>query len=367
MNVVRLGVVLVGVAVCSARAAGQVTTVVVPDAPSCAKCTIVTKPVVTLGAVDGPGSLSTQPSSVRVDARGRYWLTQDDELPMVFDASGKFVQAIGRKGESPGEFLGASSTLPLKDSVLVFDGATSRATLVGADLRPGRTISVPRRLWPGTIVTWPSLAVMSNGARDRHVPASPLVRVTFLPTEVQVLGFFASERLGLDVMLPQASMQVIAEARSGRVWTADGSYRYRLSQWTVAGTLERSLERKPDWFANPAFGSARSAAAPQTRAIAEDASGLLWVFVNVARPEWRDGMPKAGPGTHEVSMRQISFDKMYRTNIEVIDPRTARIVARREMEDFVIAALPNGRAAVYSVDEQGTPRVSIVQVALIGR
>lgn len=50
---------------------------VVPDAVSCARCSIDVRTVVTIGDQDGPGSLIGKPMSVNVDSRGRWWVFQE--------------------------------------------------------------------------------------------------------------------------------------------------------------------------------------------------------------------------------------------------------------------------------------------------
>ncbi len=363
MRMQRLALALLGVVAGGVRATGQVATLVVPDAPSCAKCTIAVRPVVGLGAVDGPGSLSNVPFALTVDGRGRYWVTQEAEMPMVFDVTGRFVQSVGRKGEGPGEFSRPWSLMPVADSVLVFD--FTRATMIDHDLRPGRTITVPPGLRAGALFAWPTLAFLTNTASGRrNEPRQPLARVRFSPTATEVLGAFGPGRGDADPMYPQ--FQILGNVRGDHAWSADAT-RYRLSQWDAAGTLERSLERKPEWFVNPADGSAKSMAQPHVRAIREDSAGLLWIFTSTSRPGWRAALPKMGPGVTEIASRQIMYEKLYRTTVEVIDPRTARVVAQRVLDEWIVAALPDNRAAAYSVDENGTPRISILQLSLQGR
>ena len=62
-----------------------------------------------------------------------------------------------------------------------------------------------------------------------------------------------------------------------------------------------------------------------------------------------------------------AFERLYRTTVEVIDPRTARVVTQRVLDEWIVAALPGNRAAAYSVDERGMPRITIVQLSLQGR
>jgi hypothetical protein len=53
--------------------------------------------------------------------------------------------------------------------------------------------------------------------------------------------------------------------------------------------------------------------------------------------------------------------------VEVIDPRANRVVARQQFDAWLVSALPNRRAAVYTTDADGVPHVAIVQLRLIMR
>jgi len=48
-------------------------------------------------------------------------------------------------------------------------------------------------------------------------------------------------------------------------------------------------------------------------------------------------------------------------------PAGARVIAHLEHNEWVFAALPGNRAAIYTVDDDGTARVKIVEVVIQGR
>lgn len=71
---------------------------------SCAQCRIELERVVTFGDSAGPGMLQEQ-STIATDRRGRFYAASNyDPTIAVFDAAGRFLQRIGRKGPGPGEF-----------------------------------------------------------------------------------------------------------------------------------------------------------------------------------------------------------------------------------------------------------------------
>jgi hypothetical protein len=53
--------------------------------------------------------------------------------------------------------------------------------------------------------------------------------------------------------------------------------------------------------------------------------------------------------------------------IEVIDPGTRRLVASMYYEGNIMAALPNGSAAMYEVSRDGVPRIVILRMFVEGR
>jgi hypothetical protein len=72
-------------------------------------------------------------------------------------------------------------------------------------------------------------------------------------------------------------------------------------------------------------------------------------------------------GGREYLVRAVIFDKLYRTYVEVIDPRSARVVTTHKIDGYVMEALPDRRVALYRVDENGIPRVQIAALTLSGR
>jgi hypothetical protein len=98
--------------------------------------------------------------------------------------------------------------------------------------------------------------------------------------------------------------------------------------------------------------------------VQEDRGGLLWVFVLVAAPTWREAWPPEAAKRREVPAEKMAYGKLFRTTVEVIDPKAARVIARRMLNRWVIAVLPGGRVASYVEDSAGYPRVAIDAVSL---
>jgi len=225
-------------------------------------------------------------------------------------------------------------------------------------VRTIRTTEPPGRL---TVVQWPALAIGTRARYGRDMTLGPLFRMSLTTGESNVLTTFGPDRGDLDPRYPLR--QVIGAGTSaGRIWAADaGNRRYRVAQWNVDGSLMRSFERKPDWFVNVQ----PPGPTPGVADISEAADGTLLVYVNVRAPTWREAFPPAtGTGPRDIPARQIAMEKMFRTTIEAIDPAGARVIAHLDHHEWVFAALPSNRAAIYTVDDNGIARVRIVEVVL---
>ena len=344
------------------------TVVVIPDAPSCATCTIATRRLATLGSAESTGSISSMIQSIGVDGRGRYWVLVGEDTPLVFDADGRFVAAVGRRGTGPGEIQSPTDIAPLPgDSVLLLDNG--KAMVFDADLKPVRSITLTAGFFPVHVIEWP-IYVVANGTVSTKVASGwPLHSVTFEERVARVDTSFGPERSTLGPQGVPMLMQRIAPSTGMTFWSADWG-RYRLTHWGGAAKKTLTLERKAAWFPPEAIrGSLGSPATPPDPSIAgihQDSAGLLWVYTKIAAPTWRTGWPKGATGS-EIEIRRLALEKMYRTTIEVIDPRTKRVLARRIIPEVIVAALPNRRAAAYVVGPDDVPRIAILRLDLVRR
>lgn len=359
-------VVMTGLGLNPSLAHAQVAPTRIAEAVSCASCRITLSTVATLGDTDGPGELTTVPYGVRVDGRGRYWLWGGDAAggPPVYDTSGRFLRTTGRRGQGPGEFEGVIDAIPLPgDSVLVID-QVRRATLFAPDLSVARHIPLGATLSRSLVVNWPRSVIGFDhyGAGGRGGPV--FHEMAFDSVPARVTRSFGPEWSIRDFRTMTASMRITAPTTSG-FWAATHD-QYRIERWSFEGKMDLVLERSPAWppRTSEGFGSPDTPPPNSMQAIAEDRAGRLWVFVNVAAPTWREGWPRT---TGETRVSAFAQEKMFRTVVEVLDPRAGRAVARRQLDEWIIAALPGERAVIYSVAADGIPRLRIVGFTLEGR
>lgn len=343
----------------------QVASLPVADEVSCRACQITMSAVVTLGETGGLGELRAVPVGVRVDGRGRYWIWGGDDAggPSVFNNSGRFIRLMGRRGQGPGEFEMVTDVIALPgDSVLVID-SQRRATLFGPDLNLVRIIPLAVTLSRSVVVNWPHSLVGFDhyGAGGRGGPV--IHSVAFDTKPARVMRSFGPEWKLTDFKTMTAARRILAGSTNG-LWAAS-LQQFRLERWSPNGELTLLLERHPAWPA-PTSGELGKPDQPPPnaiQAIAEDQTGRLWVFINTAAPTWREGWPK---GAGEMRASAFEQQKMFRTVVEVLDPRTARVVTRRLLDEWIIAVLTNERAAIYTADADGVPRLRIVDLKLEG-
>lgn len=338
----------------------------IPDAPSCPTCTISTRHVMSLGTADGPGSIDGL-GTVTVDGRGRYWVFSYEAIPKVFAADGRFLQSIGAIGKGPGEFAAAKGGFRTPgDSVVILDADNQRATIVGPDLRAARAVRLDADLQAdAVIVKWPDRVIASGMTFTRDAMLSPLHLYSFdRPVAVALRHFGRDETAAQG--FPAVTKRSLAPAKAGAVWSADYA-RYRVTLWNAAGERSRVLDRKPSWFppsSDMFLGTPTTPPKATIAAIREDPqTGLLWVFVLTPAGSWRDAWP-AGTG-RDVRAGSIAWEKLYDTTVEVLDVSARRVVARGSISGPIVAALPDGRAAIYVVTADDTPRFDIVAIRLV--
>lgn len=93
------------------------------------------------GEGDGPGAL-TVVGDVTVGADGVLYATQPQEsLIRSYDRQGRFLRAIGREGEGPGEFDQLGELGWRADTLWVQDPGNRRLSFFGPDLRYVRSVS----------------------------------------------------------------------------------------------------------------------------------------------------------------------------------------------------------------------------------
>ncbi|MEO7999943.1 MAG: hypothetical protein ABI852_21000, partial [Gemmatimonadaceae bacterium] len=174
-------------------------------------------------------------------------MTGANELPRVYGAKGGYVGTVGRSGAGPGEFVGAASLMPLPgDSMLIVDPYASRATVVGADLKPRRTMVYPRDIQPEFALEWPRSVVLEGWIPTGAQAGRQLHNASLAGREPQITQSFSPDSLRWrrQYDLPAA---VRAVAGAAGFWSFN-TYRYRFSRWSASGKMIADYERDAGWF-----------------------------------------------------------------------------------------------------------------------
>lgn len=360
-------------ALAAPAAAGQE---LIPEEPTCATCSIVVERLARLGAGPGSAPLPGGVFAASMDARGRYWIVLSEEPIMVFDEGGGFVSTVGRMGGGPGELRHPSRIAMGQSEAIVFDDVRATATVFDLDFEHVRTVSfMRRRLWGVAVFDGPD-SVLANGlfALPGEVRL-PFTVVDLTSNPAAVIRSFGpdledrSSRVGLYRL-----QHVLAVPERGTFWCAE-TQRYHLSRWSSEGELLDSLMRQPEWFSgfsNGTLGGPEMAPHPSIAAIAQDSAGRLWVFLRVARPGWRETwaqwVAEHGPLPRN---GEVSGDALPRpwdlitTMVEVLDPRTRRVVHRQTLDAFVINVLTGPRVFAYTEPEpEFEPVVDVLSLRL---
>jgi hypothetical protein len=302
---------------------------------------------------------------------GRYWVITYSEVPQIFDHSGQFIKSVGGRGEGPGEFLGVLDAIPVADdSMLIIDNALRRATVVSSDLKPGRTIAIGSNIFRGTALAWPNRTVANALMYGSASIGWPLHLISFEATIASTMKSFGPGSGEYRPGDPTYLFNPLTSVSAGSFWSAE-TLRYRLHRWSTDGMPLMSLERAPEWFSVQSAGGVGNPAKPpppRVRALEVDTDGLVWVFVSVPARAWRAAWPSGMPSAvSEIPLNKLRTDLLFDTMIEVIDPGTRRLVASMYYEGNIMAALPNGSAAMYEVSRDGVPRIVILRMFVEGR
>ena len=370
--VLQSAVLTVGALPCLLAAQPSPQSVRVPDRPSCPTCRIEITPLATFGRGDGPGSFDAYPTSMIADARGRiivaFSSVATTHLPKVYDASGRFRRQIGAVGEGPGEFRrGELLALGGSDSIFVIDRQLGRRS----DFRPDFTFArsalmLPRadaavRLRTGDWVLNAAVNDRDRAGRSFHL---------FGPEGAYQRSFgISSGRIDPN---PDLSKKVrrMWPARDGGFWSVPWTHKYVIEHWTASGTRTQSIEPASAWFQPyESIGEVRTSPtqAPFGRvtALFEDEAGLVWIVGHAADAKWGAGLgpaQRAEGGTYfPIVDRSKTFDGI----VEVFDPRSGTLLARRRVPDPLDFVLRSGVVAGIVEDDDGRLSASAFRLRLV--
>lgn len=326
---------------------------VIPSDPTCPACKVVLEPVVTLGRSGDPAL--TRLTRVTVDSRGRFFAapTYNRAEVAMYDAGGRFVRRFGRPGRGPGEFGGFIHMLRAGpgDSIHVFEG-------------PRHTVLAPALGGFGSVRMLPiqpnEVAFLADGrlvARQMVMGRGGVGQPLHI---IDPAGRIARSFAGTEKWDPAKlylGMRNIAAASGNRIWSAHtGAYRVEL--WGPDGSNPLTLVRNPRWFPSWEHEVRRSDEGlerPRIVDVAEDRQGRLWVSILVRDPKRRPAR-----GTGEVPITEIDSNTEFDTVLEVLDPRSGRLLAQTRFEQSIAEFIGDASmVATYREDADGNIVVDV--------
>ncbi|HEX6068991.1 MAG TPA: 6-bladed beta-propeller [Longimicrobiaceae bacterium] len=338
------------------------------DQPGCA-CALRVEHVVTLSDVDGRAGLSRHLVIERVPG-GHYLVVpvRRQDAVLVFDSAGRFLRNAGRSGAGPGEFASVQAIRRGRgDTTVVMDSGNGRLAYLDAELRTVRTANLPvLGGWFGVLGDGRVVVMTGFGMRR----SEPLDRLRLLSPTLEPIRSFM--QVG-----PSRPESDVADLRRRMAVSPDGiialghNNRYVVEIWDASGTHLRTLSRDPDWFAPPSPGRPGGGAAepaPRLETPRFDGRGRLWTLSHVADANWRDALAptKDVYGREVVTVRTGRQSDHLDTIVEVLDPKTGRLLAGLRIDAAVDLISDDGFAASYREDEVGQPSIDIWRFTLVG-
>lgn len=313
-----------------------------------------------LGDTVGPGFV-VESSWIAVDHAGNFWVGQHTEVK-VFDAAGRFVQAVGREGRGPLEFSGFTApTFTDRDGrVHVIDFSDPRETVIAPDFEHVET----RRL-PGFV-----MAAVPLAGGDGYVvnTTAPLSGERDHPLHIidgaDVLYSFGDGWSDAD-QHPARAQRSLAVDLSGRIISAH-KFDYVVETWSSTGELLQRL-LGPE-LNDPAmqFGPVSNENPPATTitGLGVDPADRLWILVTVPKPDWRDHMvEQVSPnGRTLLRPRDDMLHSVMDTRIEIVDLAAATVVARQHFDEAFVSFIENDRVVGLQGTGGGVPQIGIWRI-----
>jgi hypothetical protein len=289
-------------------------------------------------------------------------------MPTVYSSNGQFDRRVGSPGRGPGEFVRPDDVIfTIGDSAVVLDARGARATVFDAALGLARTVVLPFQLLGASVLSLPDSVVGSGSIQTASEFGWPLHRVSFRQRNAVAFKSFGSQD---GATSPSNSMQAwfwTTPSQHYGFWSV-WMYGYDLAEWTADGQLARLFQRRPIWFSTPSapiLGNPDTPPPPQVAAVQRTSDGLIWVFVKVPAPTWKQAWPKMQPGTREIPSQRISKELLFSTIVEVIDPTERRVIARQRIDRYVVGGLSAGSVAFYQVNRRsGEGELAIARITL---
>lgn len=331
---------------------------------------IIIDSLTTLGANGGAGELPAWPSAVRAVGTGFVVSSfpargAADVLPRLYDAHGRFIRQLGRRGDGPGEFQVPTvwDTLP-GDSLVVTDLWGQRTTILAADGTFGRSVPVLNGARQ-VVVTADGDLVVNAPYNGTGAAWAPLIRADPRGT---VEASFGGDSAGCGRYCNELGTRVITADATGGVWAAWQLKTYVLEHYDRRGRLITRWHPPAGWFVPmdsfpPRPGDQHPPSMIQ--GLQQDAAGHLWIIGSTADAHWERGLGTARPGEGGRAYRPVDNVAAYLDGIvEVRDTSTGALVALRRFPSAGLLTVSPTLIAQVRTNEDGAYLVDIFRISL---
>jgi hypothetical protein len=337
-------------------------------AGGCATCKITRQQLLVLDVKGSPGIAITPLQALR-DRHGRYLVTTQGQLPLVFAANGRFIGELGTRGSGPGEFRSPVFIALLPgDSMLVLDTQLSRASVFAPDFKFKRSITLPFYVNGAVPLAWPSRVVANGVSYSPQEVGWPLHLFDMSTAAAKRLASFGDNEAELRPGNSAALLRRIIGFQRDSFWAMQ-VLNYQVTRYGSGGRILDSVRRRPDWFSTESrwsLGSPRRPPSPalQTAAVRGD---TLWVIARVPKPDWE----KAWVGVSTGRASEVAAGKgpeptqLHMSRVEVIDLRRGSVLVQADYDGIIVNLDAELRAVLYDLEKSGEPRVRIFQLRLI--
>lgn len=331
----------------------------------CSECTLQLEELFSLGGVASGDGFVGRPRAIVELHDGRFILADryDQDRLKVYRSDGSFMGVVGRRGKGPGEYEMVESLHVYGDGrIEVWDLSQRRLTILDSQFRVvgSRRIDVPG-VWT---------AVMPDESR---VMVAPLVTSESVglplhwidPDGRRQLPFGADPPIQ-DLRNWERQIRHVAPASDTSVWSAH-YLEYTLEEWSVSGELLRRVQRQASWFPrveNGGFVNAESPPNPSLNGIHANEDGTVWTLTWIADGTWQEAVQERRDpyGRSYMGYDADNPAAYFDTVIELVDPRTARILGRVQTDDVIMGFVNDDLVYGYRTDALAEPSIPVFRI-----